>query len=83
MASCLRGLSTDQGPKLLEEREKIHSSNHDLRPRYSPHLRIDTKGFLEKWWASVGLSLKERKGAGPKVNVVEVKREQFCKKKAP
>ena len=41
--SCLRGLSTDQGPKLLEEREKIRSSNHDLRPRYSPHLRIDTK----------------------------------------
>lgn len=36
-------LSTDQGPKLLEERKKSQSSNHDLRPRYSPHLMTGTK----------------------------------------
>lgn len=45
--SCLMCLSTDQGSKLVEERETIHFSNHEFVSIYFPLPHYGQKVFLE------------------------------------
>lgn len=50
-------LSTDRGSKVLDERKKIHSSNHEFISIYSPHLIMHIKCSWKttgSFWATPG-----------------------------
>lgn len=60
--SYLMRPSIDHGSKLTEEREEIHSSDHEFRSIYSTSLHCGYS-VLRKPQDSFGPSLKTRKGA--------------------
>lgn len=74
--SCLMCLSTDQGSKLVEQRETIHFSNHEFISIYSPCLIMDGKcsgKTAGQFWATE---------EDAKNKCSEMKPEQFCNDKA-